>query len=116
MSVKGDVIAIGVAGVVLLAAGWYAKNKIVAAAKTIAPYVDPTSEENLINQAVTGFYQNVTGSKGTIGTDIYDVTHNGTFNPTSDNNLIYRGVNTVGGWLGGDSNWSLGSKIYDWWH
>lgn len=32
MSIKGDMIAIGLAGVVLLAAGWYAKKKLTGAA------------------------------------------------------------------------------------
>jgi hypothetical protein len=31
MSIKGDFIAVGIAGVVLLAAGWYAKKKITGA-------------------------------------------------------------------------------------
>lgn len=35
MSIKGDVIAIGVAGVVVLAAGWYAKKKIAGVASDV---------------------------------------------------------------------------------
>lgn len=34
-------------------------------------------------------------------------------NPTSDQNLAYRGVNGVGQAISGDDDWSLGSWMYD---
>lgn len=34
----------------------------------------------------------------------------------NDTNLIYRGVNAVGGAVAGSSDWSLGGAIYDWTH
>ena len=34
-------------------------------------------------------------------------------NPTSANNLAYRGVNSIGASVTGDQNWSLGGAIYD---
>ena len=34
-------------------------------------------------------------------------------NPTSDENLAYRGVNAVGGAVAGDRNWTLGGWLYD---
>lgn len=34
-------------------------------------------------------------------------------NPTSDQNLAYRGVNGAGAALSGDPAWSLGSWLYD---
>ena len=34
-------------------------------------------------------------------------------NPASDQNLIYRGVNAVGGAVTGDGDFSLGSWLYD---
>lgn len=34
-------------------------------------------------------------------------------NPTSDQNLAYRGVNAVGAAVSGDPSWSLGSWLYD---
>lgn len=37
-------------------------------------------------------------------------------NPASSENLVYRGVNAVGGAIAGDDSWSLGSAIYDWLH
>lgn len=35
------------------------------------------------------------------------------FNPASDQNLIYRGVNGVGSAVSGDSNFTLGGWLYD---
>ncbi|MGZ8301211.1 MAG: hypothetical protein ACXW2U_00755 [Telluria sp.] len=153
MSVKNDLIAIGVVGVVLLGAAWIAKRKIAAA----VPYVNPADSRNVINQAVQGAYQGMTGSTGTLGGDLYDYWHpsrneqdlramagasfavdfyqwltnsngnqiadyqdgtlfRGTFNPASDNNLIYRGVSALGGAFTGAQEWSLGAQIYDWTH
>lgn len=37
-------------------------------------------------------------------------------NPASDRNLVYGAVNAVGGAIAGESDWSLGSAIYDWLH
>lgn len=34
-------------------------------------------------------------------------------NPTSDQNLAYRGVNAVGSAISGDEHWTLGGWIYD---
>jgi hypothetical protein len=39
MSLKGDIIAVGLAGAVLLAAGWYAKKKAADAADALAKSV-----------------------------------------------------------------------------
>lgn len=38
------------------------------------------------------------------------------FNPTSEKNVFYSGANAVGSALGGDEDFSLGAKIYDWTH
>lgn len=35
-------------------------------------------------------------------------------NPASDTNLIYRGVNAVGGAAAGVADWTLGGAFYDW--
>jgi hypothetical protein len=103
MSIKSDAIAITIAGVVLLAAAWYAKKKVAKAADEILPLINPFDDRNLANQTAISIYQAVTGSKGTIGTDLYDVTHNGTFNPTSNNNILYPH----------NDNFSLGTWLYD---
>lgn len=72
-------------GVVALAAAvvWWKRDGIIAA-------VNPFDERNVVNEAVTDAYQWATGSTGTIGTDLYDVTH--------------------------DDSWSIGTAIYDWTH
>jgi hypothetical protein len=158
MGVKGDLIAVGIAGGVLLGAAWYAKRKAGELAATVAPYLNPADSRNVVNQAATGLYQAVSGSTGTIGTDLYDfwnpprenaalnampwgapyavgayqwltnsdgnqvadyqdgVLFRGAFNPASNNNLIYRGVNALGEAVTGAEDWSLGTAIYDWWN
>jgi hypothetical protein len=98
MSIKGDVIVLGVAGVVLVAAAWYAKRKIGAAADALAelpgmawdaagaalPYLNPADARNIVNQGANGFYQIVTGDEvGTIGTKIYDIYNQPTWTPTT---------------------------------
>mgnify|MGYP001413874161 CR=1 FL=1 len=43
--------------------------------------------------------------------------HAGTsFNPASDQNLVYQGVNQAGTAATGDPNWSLGGWFYDLWN
>lgn len=37
----------------------------------------------------------------------------GALNPTSSNNLAYRGVNAVGSTLSGQNGWTLGGYVYD---
>lgn len=112
-------------GVILIA--WYLKSKVSdaidAAPAAIAEawdaavdatkYVNPVRSENVVNQGTNSFYRWATGSYGTMGTDFYDATHggmlsDGTFNPISTNNVIYRNI--------GDDENTIGTKIYDWLH
>lgn len=44
---------------------------------------------------------------------VVDAVKAGAVDPTSDNNLAYRGVNAVGSSITGDSSFSLGSWLYD---
>lgn len=133
MSLKGDAIAVGIAGVVLLAAGWYAKKKAgeaadalaklaqegIDAAKKALPYVDPTDDRNLAYQGANGFYQAVTGDKvGTLGTGIYDATHEGGVLENMDWWQLANPAAAVGGVIGNSigKRWSPGTQIYDWLH
>ena len=90
MSIKGDVIAVGVVGGVLLLAGWYATKKIGEgmdklaqlpgavwdAAKEAAPYVNPADERNVVNTAVNSVYRSASpNNTGTLGTAVYDLWH-----------------------------------------
>lgn len=78
--------------------------------------INPMDEKNVVNQAVTGVYKAITGSDGTIGTDIYDATHTDTgeniFNPASTENPIYKGwTEKYRGLTGSDG--TIGTGIYD---
>ena len=56
--------------------------------------------------AVTGeAWEGVKDGAATVG---------GWVNPTADTNLIYRGINAVGGAVAGEKDWSLGGAVYDW--
>lgn len=93
-------ILAGLVGAVALA--WYAKGKIVEA----LPFVNPVDPRNLVNMGANSAYQAVTGSTGSIGTDLYDAFHGGSLDVTSENNMVYRNV--------GSGN--LGNDAYDWLH
>lgn len=57
------------------------------------------------------FYQTVKNDiVNTAGTIIKSV------DPTSDENIFYRGVNKIGAVLTGQSSFNLGHWIYDVWH
>lgn len=87
MSLKGDVIAVGVAGAVLLAAAWYAKKKAGEAADELARLaqqaldeaghaINPFDEKNLASRAANSIYQAASpNNTGTIGTATYDIVH-----------------------------------------
>lgn len=83
MSLRGDLIAVGVAGVVLLAAGWYAKKKVGAAADAVVqgavkalPYVNPADPRNLVYSGVSAVGSTISGdSSWTLGGWFYDITH-----------------------------------------
>jgi hypothetical protein len=120
MSIKTDVIAVGVAGAVLLAAAWYAKKQISAAADVVLPAINPLDPHNLAYSGVNAIGASLTGDENfTLGGSIYDATHGGVLdwggvvNPTSTNNVAYSGVNAIGGAISGQQGWSLGGWIYD---
>lgn len=84
MGLKTDAEVMGVGIVLAILAAWYLKNKVVDglgagvdaikdAAETVAPYV----------------------------------------NPADNRNVVYSGVNGIGGAISGDSSWTLGGWIYD---
>ncbi len=59
-------------GVVALLAAWYLKNKTVQTVKDVGNAVNPVNPDNVINGWFNEAYQSVTGSEGTLGTDLAD--------------------------------------------
>lgn len=65
-----------VAAVVLVGAAYYAATKAARVAEHVVKVdLNPFDSNNIVNRNVIPIYQQVTGSKGTIGTDIYDFFH-----------------------------------------
>jgi hypothetical protein len=83
MSLKSDVIAVTIGGVVLLAAGWYAKKKAGELAEATvttlydaAQYVNPVSDKNVAYQGASAFTRWLTGNQtGDLGTIVWDYVH-----------------------------------------
>lgn len=112
-SLKEDGLVIAGIAVAVLGIAWYLKNK----ALEVAPRFNPANSDNYVNAAVTDVYQAITGSTGTIGTDVYDATHGGAVDATSPNNAIYKAANKTWQMVGVlDEDETIGTKIYDWWH
>lgn len=71
MSIKEDAIILGVTAIGLYLIG----SVLMKKAKEIAPNLDPTDPNNVVNKAAESAYKSLTGSTGTLGGDIYDMTH-----------------------------------------
>ena len=105
-----------VAGLALAYALYKGAGAVADVVGDAAQAVNPLNNDNVINRGFTSIYQGVTGSEGTLGTDVYDIVHSGVVDPTSDNNLIYRGYNKVLQTVTGDDDATIGTKIYEWFH
>lgn len=100
------IAALGFLGVYVVNRAWTAGTAAATAAGDALWAVSPTNNENVIYQTVNRPVEWMTGRPGeTLGGAVYEVTHDGTLNPASTNNLIYRNI-TPGGK-------SLGSWLYD---
>lgn len=102
--------AVGVVGVYLinraLSAAGTAAGAVVDAAGNALWAVSPTNQDNVLYQTANKPVEWLTGRPGeTLGGAVYEVTHDGSLNPASTNNIIYRNI-TPGGQ-------SLGSWLYD---
>lgn len=86
--------------------------------------VSPVSADMLIKLALGAVavgvvwygYKKISGAAGAaVGSVVETVSEvaSTSLNPASDQNLIYRGINAVGGAAAGSDSWSLGSWIYD---
>lgn len=76
--------------------GQLAKDAADAAARA-AQAINPFNNDNVINQEVTREYQDITGSNGTIGTDLYDLNHNAQ-TPLPASQINVKGTPTYDGW------------------
>ena len=78
--------------------------------------INPMDENNIFNTGANTVYKAITGSDGTIGTDIYNATHTdkgeNILNPASTENPIYKGANSIYRGLSG-SDGTIGTGIYD---
>lgn len=63
-----------------------AADKTTQLVKDGAQAVNPFNQDNVFNKAATDLWQYTTGSKGTIGSDIYDYMHKG--EPLPDGSLL----------------------------
>ena len=105
-----------VGGLAVLAA-WYAANRVKAAVVAAAPLVNPFDERNLAYTSTNSLLEAITGIKNfNLGREIYDVTHDGTLDVTSQNNVIYRNLEK-------ETQDAWGKAVYDgveyvkgWWN
>jgi predicted phage tail protein len=98
MSIKGDVIAVGIAGVVLLAAGWYAKKKLESAV---------TDAGNAVFGGVSGVISDIgqVFAPGPTTTAIRDAIN-------APGRYIDGYINAAGQYITGDSAWNQVSWMY----
>lgn len=112
MSIEDDALILGAAALALYVGARYLVGQLTGDTGAL----NPTNPDNIVNKGATALYQGVTGSTGTIGGDLYDATHGGALDVSSDHNAIYSGVSGLGEAITGTKGWDLGSKIYDWTH
>lgn len=112
----GFKIALGIAGI---AAAAYLLKQGSAAASAVgsaANAVNPFNNDNIFNRAFNSAYQGVTGSDGTLGTDLYDALHsdNGqnVFSPANPQNPVNQAA--VGAYQAATgSTGTIGTDLYD---
>jgi len=66
---------VAIAAAVVVVGGWYLKKKAGETIQEVGQAVNPTNPDNVINQGFNSVYQSVTGSEGTLGTDLADFFH-----------------------------------------
>jgi hypothetical protein len=81
-----------VAGLALAYVVYRSGAAVVDVVGDAAQAINPLNNDNVINRGFTNLYQGVTGSTGSLGTDAYDIVHSGVFDPTSENNIVYRNL------------------------
>lgn len=85
--------------------------------------LNPANPDNVINGGFNRVGQWLTGDESwSLGGAVYDFTHDNpvtgekaavnVVNPASDKNIVYQGVNSVGSYITGDKDFTLGSWLY----
>lgn len=75
MKISENLLMIVIGTLVVSVAGWYVLNKSSEVISEGLDAINPANNDNIINQGAIDLYQKVTGSTGTIGTDLYDWLH-----------------------------------------
>ena len=97
----GAVAAVGLLGLYLVNRALTAGSAVVDAAGDALWAVSPTNNDNVIYQTVNKPVEWFTGRPGeTLGGAVYEVTNDGTLNPASSNNWVYRNIRINGKPLG----------------
>jgi len=107
-------IGAAVAGLAVAYMVYRSSKAVAGVVADAAEAINPLNNQNIINRGFTNIYQGVTGSEGTLGTDIYDGFHGGALDATSTNNAIYNAANS--GWQAVgilDKDETIGTKAYD---
>ncbi|MBC3930364.1 hypothetical protein [Undibacterium curvum] len=75
-------VGYAVAGIAVIGVAYYAYQRVTGIAGDVIDTagealnaINPLNDDNVINTGAIDLYQKVTGSKGTIGTDLYDWLH-----------------------------------------
>lgn len=63
---------VAITGAVVVLGAWYLKRQAGQALADAGQAVNPTNHDNVFNRGFNGLYQSVTGSGGTLGTDLAD--------------------------------------------
>lgn len=132
--IKAETVLIGVGVAVGIYLLYRTLNKAGEVAGDVVDAINPLNSENIFYSGVNNIGALLTGNDDfSLGAAVYDAEHAGYFDyfspfgtlkliadktpdavkPTSDQNMIYQGVNKVGEKLTGDKGFSLGGWIYD---
>lgn len=91
MSLREDAMIVGGGVVLVILAAWYAKKKLDDA-------IDAAGD--MANTAIDWTMHTAEQAAPYV-------------NPASRDNVVYRGVNGIGGAISGEKDWTLGGWIYD---
>lgn len=118
-------VGIGLAGLVVWRVYKTGDQVATAAADLVRTDLNPANPGNVVNRAVESLGQLVTGDDAwSLGDQVYDWTHTdqtdptrntaiAAINPADQDNVINRGLTSIGRSISGDSTWTLGGWIYD---